>query len=154
MFCGVICLPLRAGIIKHNPGLPVDSPRMAELFYEFLTRYEELQRAKEKEVLSFVAGVSLGVGVLFFPWLSNSSGLAVCGLCLMLFYLAIRKYLYYDELVNHLYVNVHILHHHLLGKMDVGFCSHSEPCNCAETFRRYVWKNYRISLYGGPLDVS
>ena len=70
---------------------------------------------------------------------------------LVLFYFATRHYIEVNERVSHLYVNVYILQHHLLGKLEVGFCDHSEPCYCAENFRRYVVKKYSISLYNGPL---
>ncbi len=70
---------------------------------------------------------------------------------LVFFYLASRHYLELNERVSHLYVNVHILHHHLIGKLEVGFCDHFEPCQCAENFRRYVIKNYSISLYDALL---
>lgn len=65
---------------------------------------------------------------------------------LVFFYFASRHYLELNEQVSHLNVNVHILHHHLVGKLEVGFCEHLEPCQCAEDFRRYVTKNYNISL--------
>ena len=70
---------------------------------------------------------------------------------LVSFYFATGHYLEVSERVNHLYVNVHILHHHLIGKLEVGFCDHSEPCDCVENFRRYVVKKYSISLYNSSL---
>jgi len=65
---------------------------------------------------------------------------------LVLLYFTIRHYLAMSVRANHLYVNVHILHHHLVGKLEVGFCDHLEPCHCVENFCSYVLKNYKISL--------
>lgn len=130
----------------------VFAPNIELLFQEFMRRYRELQAAKRLETLWFASAVLLGVAVVCLPWVFPDKGLVSAGAVLIFLYITVRKYMRQTELVNHLSVNVHILHHHLLGKLEVGFCTHTSTCNCAEEFRQYVWHNYRISLYGGSLE--
>lgn len=145
---GVLCQPVYEKT-KVNADLPVPSMRMALLFYEFLGRHTAWKRAKQHETIWLLIILLLGLIALFSPWFFPERGFILSISALGVFYYAFHKYLEYNERVNHLYVNVHILHHHLIGKLDVGFCDHTEHCYCAENFRRYVQDKYRISLYNG-----
>jgi len=146
---GILCQPVHKTIGHQN--LPVPSVRMGQLFYEFLGRYNEWKIAKLKATIGLLILLFLGLCILFLSWFSPGRGLIISMVPLLLFYFATRHYLEVNERVSHLYVNVHILHHHLIGKLEVGFCDHSEPCYCVENFRRYVVKQYSISLYNGSL---
>lgn len=127
-------------------NLPVSSARIAQLFYEFLRRYYEWKSAKIQETIGILVLLIIGGSIVSIPWLIPNIGI-ILSLCLLaLFYLAAKHYLAINERVSHLYVNVHILHHHLLGKLEVGFCDHHEPCQCAGEFIDYVSKNYNIDL--------
>lgn len=150
MSVGILCQPLLNKKVRLAE-LPVPSMRMALLFYEFLGRYKEWKNAKLQETIGMMVIFLLGCCCLFIPWfLSGVRIVFIFGL-LVLFYFATRYYLVVSERANHLYVNVHILHHHLIGKLEVGFCDHKEPCHCVENFRCYVLRNYKISLYQGSL---
>lgn len=146
---GILCQPLPQTIGHQN--LPVPSLRMAQLFYEFLGRYNEWKIVKRQETIGLVILFFLGLCILFLPWLLPGRGLIMSLVMLVLFYFGTRHYLEVNERANHLYVNVHILHHHLIGKLEVGFCDHEEACHCVENFRSYVIRNYSISLYNGLL---
>ena len=146
---GILCQPVLKTIEHQN--LPVPSVRMAQLFYEFLGRYNEWKIAKLQETIGMLILLLLGLCILFLPWFLPGRGLIMSMVMLVFFYFATRHYLEVNERVSHLYVNVYILHHHLIGKLEVGFCDHSEPCHCVENFRRYVVKKYSISLYNGSL---
>lgn len=147
---GVLCQPL-LGTTTGQSNLPVPSMRMAQLFYEFLGRYNEWKMAKRQETIGKIAILFLGLCTLFIPWFFPDSGIAISFVVLVLFYYATQRYLEINERVSHLYVNVHILHHHLIGKLEVGFCDHHEPCHCVEDFRDYVLRKYSISLDNGSL---
>jgi hypothetical protein len=127
-------------------NLPVSSVRMAQLFYEFLEIYNEWKTAKFQGMLWMLILLFLGSCILFFPWFLPGEGFILDIILLVLFYFAICHYLEINVKVNHLYVNVRVLHHHLVGKLEVGFCNHSDTCRCVENFRRYVIKRYNISL--------
>lgn len=127
------------------------SVRMAHLFYEFLSRYQDWRLAKLQVMIGTIMIICLGFFALLIPWYLPRIGVAGSIGLIILFYFAIRYYLELNERVSHLYVNVHILHHHLCGKLEVGFCNHLEPCQCAEEFRGYVLENYRIILDSGSL---
>lgn len=146
---GILCQPLLK-TIEHQI-LPVPSTRMAQLFYEFLSRYNEWKIAKRQETIEMYILLLLGLAILLFPWFLPGRGLIMSMVLLVFFYFAIHHYLEVSERARHLYVNVHILHHHLIGKLEVGFCDHSKPCHCVENFRRYVVKKYSISLYNESL---
>ena len=139
-------------ILSPSSGLvfdgqaPVLALPMALLFKEFLRRYEELRLAKRREAFWFAGAVGVGLFALSLPWLFPKTGVFLGGICLIWLYYFLRKYIRMNAVVNHINVNVHILHHHLLGKLEVGFCYHSKPCSCAENFRSYVWDTYHISL--------
>jgi len=124
---------------------------MAKLFYEFLGRYNEWKMAKLQATIGMFILLLLGSCMLFLPWFLPGRGIMMSVVMLVFFYFVTRHYLKVNERVSHLYVNVHILHHHLIGKLEVGFCDHAEPCHCVENFRRYVIKKYSISLYNGSL---
>ena len=147
---GMLCQPILKTIGHQN--LPVPSVRMAQLFYEFLGRYNEWKIAKLQETVGMFILLFLGLCIMFLPCFLPGRGLNMSMAILVLFYFATRYYLEVNERVSHLYVNVQILHHHLIGKLEVGFCDHSEPCHCVENFRHYVSKKYRISLYNGSLN--
>jgi len=119
---------------------------MAKLFYEFLGRYKEWRIAKLHEMIWILIVLCLGMLAVLIPWIMPNNGLAISSAVLVLFYFATRHYLDLNARVSHLYVNVHILHHHLIGKLEVGFCDHRELCYCVENFRSYVLKNYGIFL--------
>lgn len=133
--------------------LPVYTAEMEQLFYEFLQRYQELNKVKRLENLLFIALVSTGVIALFTPWLFPQLGIIIDFLCLFFFCILISFYQKTSRSVNHHGVNARILHHHLIGKLEIGFCQHSQPCSCVEDFRHYVFGKYFISLYGEPLDT-
>ncbi len=133
-------------MIKVKSGLPVTSLHQERLFLEFLRWYKEFHEYRIKEYLWFSLVISVGSLLLIsFLILNYTFYLSIVLLGLLL--VALRKYLRIKESADHSYVNVHILKHHILGKLDVGFCQHPEPCSCAENFRRYVWVKYGISLY-------
>lgn len=133
------------------PNPPFPSVRMAQLFYEFLGRYNEWKILRRQEAIGMFIVLLSGVLALIVPWLFPKVGVSVSFILLILFYFAARKYMGLNEQVSHLYVNVLVLHHHLIGKLEVGFCDHREPCRCVEDFRRYVLKKYDISLDIGSL---
>jgi len=135
---------------KPNPPFP--SVRMAQLFYEFLGRYNEWKLAKQQEKIGMTMVLMLGLSALIIPWLFPMIGMFVSIALLTLFYITVKHYLALNEKVSHLYVNVYILHHHFIGKLEVGFCDHQESCQCAEDFRRYVLKNYNISFETGFIN--
>ncbi|TGE32285.1 hypothetical protein [Desulfosporosinus sp. Sb-LF] len=147
---GMLYQPILCKTVE-NPNLPVQSVRMARLLNEFLSRYNEWKLAKFQSTLGILIVVFLGLSSLLIPWLLPGIGvpMSFCGLVLL--YFSVRYYLEVNERVNHLYVNVHILHHHLLGKLEVGFCDHNEPCQCVDDFRCYVLNNYSVSLSKGSL---
>ena len=147
---GILCQPVLKTIEHQN--LPVPSVRMAQLFYEFLGRYNEWKIAKLQETIGMFILLFLGLGIMLLSWFLPGRGLIMSMVMLVFFYFATRHYLEVNERVSHLSVNVHILHHHLIGKLEVGFCDHSEPCHCVENFCCYVVKKYSISLYNGSLS--
>jgi len=142
---GVLCRYVVDETVE-SPNPPFPSERMAQLFFEFLRRYNEWKMAGREENMGMIIVLTLGLSALITPWLFPKMGVAVSIVILILFYFSTKHYLELNERVSHLYVNVHILHHHLIGKLEVGFCDHQEPCNCVENFRRYVLKNYNISF--------
>jgi len=146
---GILCQSVLKTIRYQD--LPVPSVRMAQLFYEFLDRYNEWKIMMLQEMMGMLLLIFLGLCSLFLPWLLPGRGLIMSLGMLVPFYFATRHYLEVNERVSHLYVNVHVLHHHLMGKLEVGFCDHLEPCHCVEEFQLYVEKKYSISLYNVPL---
>jgi len=130
----------------EGPNPPFPSARMAQLFYEFLGRYNEWKLVRRQETIGIFAVFLFGLLALILPWLYPEIGISVSILMLILLFFAVRHYIKLNEKVSHLYVNVHILHHHLIGKLEVGFCDHQEHCTCVEDFRKYVLKNYKISF--------
>ncbi|MDP4158430.1 MAG: hypothetical protein Q8911_01525 [Bacillota bacterium] len=132
--------------VVGTPNPPFPSVRMAELFYEFLGRYQEWKTAKLKELIWMQIALCLGLSCLFTPLFLPRIWMIMSLVILGLFFFVMRHYLEVNERVNHLHVNVYILHHHLIGKLEVGFCDHTEPCQCVENFRNYVLKHYGISL--------
>jgi len=143
---GILCQPVLKKTVRLAE-LPVPSVRMALLFYEFYGRYKEWEIAKFKEKIGILIVIFLGLCSLFTPWFWREIGIIISFIVPLLFFLATRYYWELNKRVNHLYVNVYILHHHLIGKLEVGFCDHTKPCHCVENFRCYVLKNYNISLY-------
>ena len=134
------------GKIAGCPNPPFPSVRMAELFYEFLRRYNEWKTAKHQEMIWLAAALSLGLLGLLIPLILPSNWILMSVAVLGSLYFVIRHYLEINKRVIHLQVNVHILHHHLMGKLEVGFCNHAEPCQCVEKFCSYVLRRYGISL--------
>jgi len=135
----------------EGPNPPFPSARMAKLFYEFLGRYNEWKLVRRQETIGLFVVFLFGLLALILPWLYPEIGISVSILMLILLFFAVRHYIKLNEKVSHLYVNVHILHHHLIGKLEVGFCDHRDPCQCVEEFRGYVLKKYDISLDIGSL---
>jgi hypothetical protein len=146
---GILCQPIfpKATIPKN---LPAPSARIAQLFYEFLRRYYEWKSAQIREMIGMLLLLMVGGSIVSIPWLIPNVGLILSLCLLVLFYWMAKHYLSVNERVSHLYVNVHILHHHLVGKLEVGFCDHQEPCHCAEEFIDFVLQNYNISLTKFP----
>lgn len=147
---GILCQHVLNKTVRHTE-LPVPSVRMALLFYEFLGRYKEWKMAKLQEAIGILIVLFLGLCILYSLWYLPDNGMVISIAVLVLFYFATRHYVQVNQRVSHLFVNVHILHHHLIGKLEVGFCDHTEPCLCVENFRCYILKNYNISLYKGSL---
>lgn len=145
---GVLC-PYVVNKTVESPNPPFPSIRMAQLFYEFLGRYNEWKLARRQEIIGMGIVLLLGLLALIIPWFFPKVGMSVIIPMFILFYLTTKHYIVLNERVNHLYVNVHILHHHLVGKLEVGFCDHQEPCKCVEDFLRFVLKNYDISFDTG-----
>ena len=144
---GTLCQP-----VSKQTGEHLTSPasfRMRQLFDEFLGRYYEWKKAKLQEVIAIALLIIIGMFGLMTFRLIPSVRIGYSILMVVIFFIAIRHYIEMNNRVNHSYVNLHILHHHLIGKLEVGFCDHHEPCQCAENFRYYVLKNYNISLYNG-----
>lgn len=146
VFCRSHCKPDES----VDPVFP--SVRMAQLFYEFLNRYKDWKLAKFQAKIGTIIILFLGLLALLTPWFLPKTGVPMSLGILVLFYFAVRYYLEVNERVSHLYINVHILHHHLSGKLEVGFCDHYEPCHCAEDFQDYVLENYRISFDNGYIQ--
>ena len=119
---------------------------MAKLFNEFLSRYKEWRMAKIQAMIWISIVLVLGILAVLIPWMMPNNGMTLSSAVLVLCYFATRHCLEVNERVSHLYVNVHILHHHLIGKLEVGFCDHRELCHCVENFRCYVLENYGIYL--------
>lgn len=147
---GILSQPLLNQRVSHEE-LPVPSARMALLFYEFLSRYTEWKNAKLQETIGIIIIFFLGLSIFFIPWFLPHFRLIIMFIALVLFCGVTRYYFVINKRVNHLHVNVHILHHHLIGKLEVGFCNHAEPCHCVENFRSFVLKKYHISLNKGSL---
>ncbi|MHB1654204.1 MAG: hypothetical protein ACYCVD_17270 [Desulfitobacteriaceae bacterium] len=138
-------------------GLPIQSlvngpwphdlpPSFIRLFEEYLRRKRELRSARQREAIWLVTLVLAGVLALISPWLGSNIAINIVTLALV--YVVYRHYLKVRAQVSHVFVNFNVLHHHLLGKLEIGFCGHQERCNCTNEFRRFAWKKYRISLYG------
>ena len=142
---GILCQPLLNKTVRYSE-LPVPSVRMALLFYEFLGRYKEWKIAQFQEAIGILIVLFLGLCILFIPLFWRDIGMSISFTLFVLFYFSVRYYLNVSKRVSHLYVNVYILHHHLIGKLEVGFCDHTDSCHCVENFRCYVLKNYNISL--------
>lgn len=138
---------------QQDPELPCPTD-IKKLFYEFMYRYEALRAAKRQQLLWLLLAVVLGPTLLLLPWFVPNRQIWLSLLILGLFNLAIHQYFQSKSLVRHAYVNAHILHHHLVGRIEVGFCLHGKPCTCAEDFRHYVWQKYRISLYSNRFEVN
>lgn len=136
---------------ERKPNQAFPSVRMAQLFYEFLGCYKNWRLAKFQAMIGSFTVFLLGLFALLIPWLLPKMGVSMCLFILILFYFAIRHYLEVNDRVSHLYINVHILYHHLSGKLEVGFCDHHEPCRCVEDFRGFVLDNYKISFDNGFL---
>lgn len=122
------------------------------LLKEYLRRYSELQKLRQREIGWLVSSLILGTLSLTSLMVPSMSLFHLTLSLILAFFLALRQYLIVRNISNHVYVNVHILHHHLLGKLEVGFCEHDSACQCAEDFRKYVWKKYRVSLRGNLLE--
>jgi hypothetical protein len=142
---GILFQPIfpKATVPKN---LPAPSVRISQLFYEFLRRYYEWKSAQIREMIGMLLLLMVGGSIVSIPWFIPNVGLILSLCLLVLFYWTAKHYLSVNERVSHLYVNVHILHHHLVGKLEVGFCDHQGPCHCAEEFIDFVLKNYNISL--------
>lgn len=145
----ILCQPVLKTIRNRNN--PVPSRRMSQLLDEFLGRYNELKIAQRQQTIGSFILIYFGLRSLSLLWLMPGRRFMMIMVMFAFFYLATRHYIETTKRVNHLYVNVHILHHHLIGKLEVGFCDHSAPCQCVENFRRYVLKKYGITLDKGPL---
>jgi hypothetical protein len=118
------------------------------LFYEYLKRYRNFETLRRKETNSFLLVLSIGIiSLTNFIYLTSIPVFLFLGLFIIFIHF-LRRYIILKKSVAHAYVNVHILHHHILGKLEVGFCEHESPCQCVEQFRKFVLRKYRISFYG------
>ena len=143
----ILCQPVLNTI--GNWDLPVPSVRMAQLFYEFLGRYKEWKIAQRHRTIGRLILLYLGFSSLLLFCFLPGGRVIMMMVMSMLFYFATRHYLEVNERLNHVYVNVHILHHHIIGKLEVGFCDHSEPCQCVDNFRHYALTKHGISFSNG-----
>jgi len=151
---GVISQPAWRREPERDAELPIPSTGIENLFYEFLSRYEALRRAKRRELFWLLLTGMLGMMLLFLPWLAPIKQLWPSLITLLLFNLAIHNYFKIKSLVSHSYINAQILHYHLVSRIEVGFCNHGESCRCADDFRHYVWKKYHISIYSNRFEVN
>ncbi|MHB8125485.1 MAG: hypothetical protein ACYDEJ_07555 [Desulfitobacteriaceae bacterium] len=141
------------GYKQHrNLQLPVYSPEMEQLFYEFLHRYQEWSKVKRQENLLFIGLVIVGMIAFFYLCKFPQIDIVYSFLWLFFFCILIVFFQKVSLSVNHQGINTRIVYHHLIGKLEVGFCQHHQPCSCVEDFRQYVLKNYYISLYGDSFD--
>lgn len=139
----MICLPIQN--YSHN-SCPIELPKwFSYLFDEYLKRIEELRSAKQREIFWLIVLVLSGTITLITPWLGPN--LLISVMSLILVFTIFRKYLRVNSEVNHVFVNYNVLHHHLMGKLEMGFCNHKYTCNCTNEFRNYVWRKHHISLY-------
>jgi hypothetical protein len=123
--------------------VPVHIRRLLD---EFSRRYDELRQIRRREMTWFI--LVLFLGFLDLTSLMLSSTPILLTFCsLLAFFATLAQYLRVKEASNHAYVNVHILHHHLLGKLEVGLCEHDTVCQCTENVKKYMWIKYKISLY-------
>jgi hypothetical protein len=147
---GVIVQPLlsKGREITECPSVP---SHIRGLFFEFVKRYDEWQSLRRKEGCWLALVVFLGLlSLTSFMWMPYTTEWVTFGF--FVFFIAIlTRYMAVKRDSIHAYVNVHILHHHLLGKLEVGFCDHEKGCQCAVNFRKYVWEEYQISLYGNSI---
>ncbi|KLU60031.1 hypothetical protein CEB3_c34620 [Peptococcaceae bacterium CEB3] len=121
------------------------SPSTLRLFEEYLRRSEELRAARRREGTLMFLLVLTGAAAFTSPWLGVNPAFSL--LCAAGAFLVFRYYLKASRRVNHVFINLNVLHHHLLGKLEVGSCRHGESCDCINEFRRLVWQRYHISLY-------
>lgn len=131
--------------IAHR-DLPVPSPRMAHLFYEFLNRYSAWKAAKYQERVWLLFLFCLVICFFLSNYYLVERKLII-GLDLFLlafFSFAAYRYIEFSKQTNHSWVNVNALYHHIVGKLEVGFCDHDGSCRCVEDFCSYVAKEYRI----------
>lgn len=142
---GELCTTV-LGKTFENQNTQFSSAKIFPLFVEFLGRYKELKAAKFQKHIAMVMVVLPGVGAITIPGLLPNLGFVISIPLLLLFYLATRRYLEISERMRHLTVNVYILHHHLIGKLEVGFCGHAQPCHCGDDFRRHILEKYGICL--------
>lgn len=124
--------------------VPVHIRRLLD---EFSRRYDELRQIRRREMTWFILVLSFGFLGLTSLMLFSSTPILLTFCLLLAFFVTLAHYLRVKEASYHAYVNVHILHHHLLGKLEVGLCEHETVCQCAENVRKYMWKKYKISLY-------
>lgn len=143
---GVIVQPLYTRKLKQE-SVPALSQQMDRLFTEFLVRYKEWHSFQKRELLWLATTMILGM-VSLTLWMYALYAWGVYLVLCLSFVLVFCHYLKVRQCANHLYINVHILYHHLLGKLDVGFCDHEAPCQCSDQFKKYAWEHYGISLYG------
>lgn len=143
-------VPTRALNYAESHSVP---QHMRGVLREFIRRYTELQRLRHKEVGWMMIVILLGFLSLWGMMFSIYQELSfwINSLFFVGFVLTLMQYLKIRRISQHVYVNVHILYHHLLGKLEVGFCEHESPCQCAEAFRKYIWKRYGISFYGNSI---
>lgn len=132
----------RRGELVEGKVIPI---HLQGLVQEFLRRYDELQGLRKKELSWMVILTTVGSLSLWGLMLVNSPFYLTT--ILLGFMLVLRQYLRMRKLSHRVYVNVHILYHHLLGKLEVGFCHHVIPCQCADDFKKYFWRTYGISFY-------
>lgn len=127
-------------------------PMMIQLFEEYLKRWQELRSAKKQETLWLILLTLSGALALLIPWLPGYPWGTAAGFVLAL--LVFLRYRRVSSRVYHRFVNFNVVHHHLLGKLEVGFCDHVGPCQCVNDFRRHVWQEYHISFYGEPPEMG
>lgn len=142
----VLQLPSSARRTSDCTFIPV---HIRGLFYEYLKRYQDLEHLRRRETNWLILVLFLGFVSLTNLVYLNSTIIAFSSF--ILFSLFLKHYITLKKSVNHAYVNAHILHHHLLGKLEVGFCDHETHCQCVDQFKKFVWNKYRISLYGSSI---
>jgi hypothetical protein len=118
-----------------------------QLLAEIVKKHESV-RAAERRIKFWLCWTLAAVAGLFL--LTAFSGNAAGTLILVIITgVSYRKYALYHQRLNHASVNLEILKHHLIAKLELGLCRRRQTahCDCREHYHHYVWDRYGLSLY-------